>query len=170
MNKMIIKRRILIWIIIILVALNVSIMGTIFYNSHTIKHAIHNNRAEFLKERISCEYIVDELRFDDEQKKAHRLFRRNYMKEAEKITIEMQHKRIEIMNELESEAPDTLYLHALSKEIGRLHAELKQTTINYYLNLKSTSNDKQKRHLSKIFNNMTNRCDMRKRKSNNCKN
>ncbi len=165
-----ITKRILIWIIVILVALNVSIMGTIFYKSHAFKHSMHNNRPEFPKEKISCEFIVDELRFNEEQEKAHRQFRRTYLKKAKRLTTEMQHKRIKIMNELENDVPDTLYLHATSNEIGRLHAELKQTTIGYYLKLKSICNDEQKRHLSKIFHKMTNRCDMQKRKPNNFNN
>lgn len=163
---MIITKKILIWIIIILVAINISTIGTIIYNSCFEKNPRQNIRKEFIQEKGSCKHLTDELNFNDEQKKEHQFYRQNYLTSAKELTNEMQNKRIEMMSELEKDASDTIYLYVISREIGNLHAELKRLTINYYINLKSICNAEQKVHLSQIFNKMTNNCDIKKCKSN----
>ena len=68
----------------------------------------------------------------------------------------MDENRNDILTELGKETSDTMNLKKLSKDLGYLHAELKNLTMNYYLDMKAICNEKQKVKLFQIFKNMVN--------------
>ena len=54
------------------------------------------------------------------------------------------------------EKSDTIILNKLSKDLGNLHTELKNLTIQYYLDMKEVCNEKQKVKLFQLFKTMVN--------------
>jgi len=101
-------------------------------------------------------FFRDQLDLNSDQHFQFRDFRKVYHKKGVELTMAMQNKRIELLNELAKEQSDTLKLHSISEDIGSLHADLKHETFHYYLNLKSVCTKKQKNKLFEIFKSILN--------------
>ena len=71
----------------------------------------------------------------------------------------METNRNDLLTELGKEKSDTIILNILSKDLGYLHTELKNLTIQYYLGMKEVCNEKQKVKLFQTFKAMINSND-----------
>lgn len=150
------KYRILIWLIIILLIINISAITTIFlgisvrdkkdvrplppkteYNRH------HDGR-----------FFDRNLNLSEEQHQQFIKAKHKFYSEAKKIAGQMHKKRVEFIDELASDEPDTLKLQEIANEIGMLHSKLKFQTYKHYLNMKSICTEGQEEKLIKIFKSM----------------
>ena len=59
-----------------------------------------------------------------------------------------------MVDELGKPEPDRELLNSLTKEIGELHTQLKNATIDYYLDMKTICDESQKVKLNEIFKSM----------------
>ena len=149
----------LINIIVFLVVLNLSTIGTIIYHIYSSKEEEGN---EVVVEQVDVpdrglgRFFRQQLNLTSEQHVRFRNFRREFHAKANKVTNELQEKRDEFMNELGKEQSDIERLHELSKEIGELHAELKHLTFEYYLQMKNICDKEQQQKLYIIFRSMMN--------------
>ncbi len=150
------KRRILIWIIILLSAINISAVSTIVYHVY-----FQNDNETFVDEapidvprsRLG-RFFRDELQLTPEQHNEFRRLRQQYHQNTWNITHTMRGKRLEILKEMSKQKPDTLYLHQLAKDIGLLHTELKMETCRFYLDMKQQCTPDQQQKLFRIFKSM----------------
>ena len=151
-------KNILIWIIIILAATNLSTVGTIIYHAYFQSSIPQNSQIEQIELPNSHlgRFIRDELNLTYDQHQQFKDLRQIFHTDASRVTREMQVRRSEIMLELGMEKTDIDELHTLATEIGDLHEELKCLTFDYYLDMKDICNDEQKDKLFQIFNTMTN--------------
>lgn len=154
------KNKILIWIIIILLAINVSTVVTIayhFYNHDNIgmKRMLHKKQIRIPNKRFG-RFMHRELNLSKSQNEKMRKFLNNYRHNAMKITEEMREKRNEIFEELSKDIPDTMKLYKNAEDIGNLHKQLKYQTIKHYLNMKSVCNKQQQQILLKMYKSMQN--------------
>lgn len=166
------NKNILIWIIIILAATNISTIGTIIYHAYFQENTIQNNNSEQIEIPDSHlgRFFRDELNLNYEQHQQFRNFRQKFHKQANIVTVKMQVKRNKLMVELGKENSDTIYLHKLAEEIGNLHEELKHLTFDYYLEMKNICSEEQEEKLFQIFNAMTNQGSEIKMPNKNCGN
>ena len=152
------KNKILIWIIIILLAVNVSTVATIAYHfyNHNKTERINRKRQIRIPNKRFGRFMYQELNLTRPQRKQFQEFRHNYQHNAMMLTTEMREKRNEIFEELSKEDPDTIKLYQMSEDIGDFHKTLKYQTIKHYLNMKCVCNKQQQKKLLKIFKAMQN--------------
>ena len=158
------KKTLLISTIILLIVINVSALATIYYNSkiRTKKLAEMNNLKEEIQIRGMHRFIRDELKLSDEQFIQFKEVTITNMRKSHEIALELNKKRLDMINEIAKENPNPNTLDKIARDVGSLHYELKKTTISHFLELKEICNDDQLETLQKIFMQMIQKQDIRK--------
>jgi hypothetical protein len=157
METTITKNRILIWIIVILAAINVSTLFTIIYHvrsSQRTNQEVNQQTLEPQNEKFSGRYFRDKLGFTMEQMDSFRSLNRNFRQRACSLTEDLSKLRVEMLEEMDKEKADTSRLNNLSEQIGQKHAELKVITYKYFIAIKSICSDEQKIILKDLFTEM----------------
>jgi Spy/CpxP family protein refolding chaperone len=150
------RYNILFWLIIILLIINVSAITTIFLGIRI------KDRKDIKQFPPKIEYhrhhegrLFDRsLNLTEEQRQHFRKAKHKFYSEAKKIAGQMHKKRVEFLNELASDDPDTIKLQEIAEEIGSLHTKLKYQTYKHYLDMKSICTNEQEEKLIKIFKSM----------------
>ena len=147
------RYRILIWIIVILLATNISMAFSFLY------HKMQDKKMEEQTEESSIEVPAErrtrffreqlDLRFD--QMDTFRELNRNFNQNAWQINHNLEALRVEMVEEMGKENPDQLRLNSISTQIGELHTKLKKETIAYYLAMKDECDEHQRKKLNEIF-------------------
>lgn len=153
------KYRILIWIIVILVATNLSTIGSFYY------HRVNESKAEQVKqdEQTSIpgdqrtRFFREELNLNNDQLDQFREINRTFNRTARGIEANLAQLREDLINELGSENSDSLKLEKLANDIGENHKELKQVTTTFYLDMKKICTPEQQIKLHEIFQSMLNK-------------
>lgn len=147
--------RILIWVIVILVATNLS-MGLSFWY-----HKQHDKKvAEQLAQQVEMpseqrtRFFREQLKLRADQMEKFRTLNRNYNRGARQITYQLEGLRVDMVDEMGKTSPDENSLDTISEEIGKLHTDLKKLTIDYYLSLKEACDEQQQQKLNEIFSSM----------------
>ncbi len=145
--------RILIGIIILLLAYNISM---------TASYVIHRQQDKKATEQIGSQsidvpseqrtrFFREQLNLRPDQMDLFRELNRDFNRTGHNINAELQALRLDMVKELGKANPDTDKLNSISKKIGSLHTELKQATIDYYLRMKENCDAVQQKKLNKIF-------------------
>ena len=150
------RYNILFWLIIILLIINISAIATIFFGiSIRDKKDVRSGHPKIEYHRHHEGRFFDRsLDLTEEQQQHFRKAKHKFYSEAKKIAGQMHKKRVEFINELASDEPDTLKLQEIAKEIGSLHIKLKFQTYKHYLDMKSICTREQEEKLIKIFKSM----------------
>lgn len=150
------KYRTLIWIIVILIATNLSTIGSFYY--HRIAEAKSAQSAQDHQTTIPGEqrtrFFRDELNLDDDQIDQFREINRTFNRTARSIEIDLAQLREDMISELGTQNADSNRLARIAVEIGENHRELKQVTSTFYLDMKKLCNEEQQAKLHEIFQSM----------------
>jgi hypothetical protein len=149
------QNRLLIWLVVFLLLLNISAISTMIY--HKVKET--KNPSSFVQPPIHRErrlagegrFLRDFLKLDKEQFEQFRVCRHAFQTKAWDITEELREKKIEFLEELDRKNPDTGKIQQISEDIGSLHKSLRMETGKYYLELKAICNDEQQQKLHHFF-------------------
>ena len=147
------KYRILIWVIVILVATNLSMGFSFLYHRQQDKKLMEQteqNEIE-LPAKQRTRFFREQLNLEPRQMEIFRELNRDFNRTAWQINHQLESLRIEMVTEMGSPTPDKPRLESISTEIGALHTQLKNETIDYYLAMKEVCNDNQKEKLNEIF-------------------
>ena len=153
------KYRILIWIIVILIATNLSTIGSFYYHRITELQAATSKQEEqttFPGEQRT-RFFRDELNLSNEQIDQFREINRSFNRTARNIETNLAQLRENLINELGTQNPDSIRLNLLAIEVGNNHRELKQVTTTFYLNMKKICTVEQQAKLHEIFQSMLNK-------------
>jgi hypothetical protein len=147
------KYRILIWVIIILVATNLSMGFSFLYHRQQDKKVLEQTEQEALElpARQRTRFFRERLNLQPKQMETFRELNRDFNRTAWQINHQLESLRIEMVREMGTENPDKQKLVTISEEIGALHTQLKNETIDYYLAMKEVCSDNQKEKLNEIF-------------------
>ncbi len=148
--------RTLVWVIVILVATNLS-MGITFliHKQQDLKAAIHAQKTAIeVPTEQRTKFFREQLNLAPEQVDQFRELNRNYNRTAWEITHKLEGLRAGMVDEMSKPAADSQRLDEITKEIGELHTHLKNVTINYYMGMKTACNEEQKEKLNEIFRSM----------------
>ena len=146
------KTKILATVIVLLALLNGTIVATIVYNHHTLTKELEDPiQFEPGAQPINGRLVRQTLGFTNEQMIVFREENRLFHRKANQIIGEMNKCKQELLVELQSSQPDTIHLKAISGEIGLLHGQLKESTIDFYLSLRSVCSPDQKEKLTTLF-------------------
>ena len=155
------RYNILFWLIIILLIINISAITTIFFgisikDKKDVRPLPH--KTEYRRHHEG-RFFDKSLNLTEEQHEQFRKAKHKFYSEAKKIAGQMHKKRVEFINELASDEPDTIKLQEIANEIGVLHSKLKYQTYKHYLNMKSICTEEQEEKLIKIFKSMLYKAD-----------
>lgn len=152
------RNKFLIFIILLLVATNVSTLITVWHktgDNSTLQISNANDNIE--QPRINRgRHFRDELNLSPKQFRQFRQFRQQYHPIVHELKTQMDTKRVDLLNELSLEQPDTLVLNQISKDIGEMHTLMKMATNNYFINMKSVCTPEQQVKLVDVFKAMLN--------------
>lgn len=133
------KQRIINWLSIFLLVINVSAFATLlFMNNKTTKSDLgatdYYKSDLFLKEALN---LTDE-QYDEVSTMDHRIFR------VYQNILDLQcESNFKLMAQLSSKNPDQHIMDSIAKRIGSLHAGLKRQTIKHFMNIRSICTDEQ---------------------------
>ena len=154
---MAIKRETLIWIIIILAALNIATIATIvfhYYQSNMSPQSGGISSAEYDErgvQRYNGRSFRDALELDPGQMERFRVINQRFRDEGRSISFKLNQLRQDMLANLESPSPDTSQLNQLSDSLGILHAKLKRVTYRYYLDIQGICRPEQQEKLNLLF-------------------
>ena len=145
--------RILIGIIIILLAYNVSMTGSYIAHRQQDKKTIEQseNQSIDVPSEQRTRFFREQLNLRPDQMNIFRDLNRDFNRKGNTLNSQMQSLRIKMIEELGKENPDKEVLNSIAEKIGSLHTELKQATIDYYLKMKENCDIEQQEKLNKIF-------------------
>jgi len=149
----------MLWIIVILIATNLSTIGSFYY------HRLADSKAEKVKleEQTSIpgdqrtRFFRDELGLNNEQLDQFRDINRTFNRTARSIEMDLAQLRENLISELGVQNPDSVLLDQLATDIGDNHRKLKQVTTTFYLNMKKICTSEQQVKLHTIFQSMLNK-------------
>lgn len=145
-----------VWIIVILVATNLS-MGITFliHKQQDLKAAKQAQETPIeVPTEQRTKFFREQLNLAPEQVDQFRELNRNYNRTVWEITNKLEGLRAGMVDEMGKSAADSQRLDEITKEIGELHTHLKNVTINYYMGMKTACNEEQKEKLNEIFRSM----------------
>ncbi len=154
---MAIKRETLIWIIIILAALNIATIATIvfhYYQSNVVSQSNGVYTPQFSEngvQQYNGRSFRDALDLDQEQMQQFRGINQRFRDEGRSISFKLNQLRQDMLASLEAPSPDTSKLNQLSDSVGILHAKLKRETYRYYLDIQGICRPEQHRKLKQLF-------------------
>ena len=153
--------RILIWIIVILIATNLSMGISFLYHKQQDKKFMEQleEAAIDVPSERRTRFFREQLNLGQDQMDIFRELNRDYNKTAWQVTHQLETLRAEMVRELGKENPKEKRLDSISKQIGELHTNLKKETIDYYMQMKEVCNDEQKVKLNEIFMSMLKKKD-----------
>ena len=153
------KYRILIWVIVILVATNLSTIGSFYY--HRMTEAKTSETKQEDQKVIPGEqrplFFRDQLSLNDDQLDQFRDINRTFNRTARGIEMNLAQLREDLIKELGTQNPDTTRLNQMATEVGNNHRELKLVTTTFYLNMKKICTAEQQIKLHEIFQSMLNK-------------
>ncbi len=153
------KYRNLIWIIVILIATNLSTIGSFYYHRFAeskIKTTTEEEQTSIPGDQRT-RFFRNELNLDASQIDQFRDINRTFNRTARGIEMDLSQLRQNLIDELGKQNPDTIQLNKLANDIGENHRELKQVTTTFYLNMKTICTEEQKVKLHSIFQSMLNK-------------
>jgi len=147
------KYKILIWIIVILLATNLSMGISFLYHKQQDKQVAEQVEEEAIElpSQQRTRFFREQLNLQPHQTEVFRELNREFNRSAWQINHNLERLRINMVNEMGRENPDQQKLEDISEEIGKLHSLLKNETIKYYLAMKEVCTDEQKEKLNELF-------------------
>lgn len=149
----------MVWIIVILIATNLSTIGSFYY--HRVTEIKEMESKQEVQTTIPGEqrtrFFRDELNLNDDQIDQFRSINRTFNRTARGIEMNLAQLREDLINELGTQNPDSARLNQLADEIGDNHKELKKVTTTFYLNMKTICTIEQQAKLNQIFQSMLNK-------------
>ncbi|MBN2213338.1 MAG: periplasmic heavy metal sensor [Bacteroidales bacterium] len=158
------QNRLLIWLVIFLLVLNISAISSIIY--HRVRET--KEIPSPFQPPIAWEgrmpdegrFLRDYLELDKAQFEQFMIKRHGFQTKARGITEELREKKVEFLEELNKKDTDTSKIRELSEDIGQLHKALRLESGKYYLGLRTICNDEQRQKLHRFFMHSLGRHDM----------
>jgi Spy/CpxP family protein refolding chaperone len=115
---------------------------------------LENDYVQFrqkIDEQGMYRFFRDELQLTQEQFIHFRNINEKNRQQSIEIARALHHKRLEMLDEISKENPDTEKLDQIAREIGTLHYELKRNTYHHFIELKKLCNKEQQEQLQHLF-------------------
>lgn len=146
----------LIWILIVLLIINASAMGTMLYFRFFERSEFS---AGFIPERPP-RFLQDRLKLNEEQRDCFAKMHMGFREAVAGIREDMAINRREVLEEITKSEPDTIKLMKLAAEYGELHSSLKMQTVRHFLEMKGKIRPEQKEFFRKFIQSMSAYDDM----------
>lgn len=152
MKNFFLQNRIMTWIVVFLLVLNISVIATILFNKYhqykIVSHPVAEMRQQVTRPGM---FLKEELDLNDAQYEKFHDARMAYQKSAHEINMKLNEKKREYLNEIMEKSPDRQILQTCCDSIGFLHANLMKETGSYYNEIRLLCNDGQIIKLNAFF-------------------
>ncbi len=158
------KVKIIVWLAIILIILNLSVLATMAWLRVSDKPLSRDYKPE-----KQYRFMERELGFDENQIAQFNAIQQKHRDNIKDIFNQITEKKGLIYEELKKETPNDKILDALHKEIGNLHYTLSQYSTSHYMEVMQICDAQQKDKLHDIMKRSSLRrhnCDMDSRHTN----
>jgi Spy/CpxP family protein refolding chaperone len=147
------KYRILIGVIVILVATNLSMGISILYHTRQDRQLTEPTPEEKIEvpAQQRTRFFREQLNLSPNQVEVFRELNRDFNRTAWQVQNQLAGLRRSMVNEMGVKEIDEQELNDITTKIGDLHEELKNETIEYYLAMKEVCNEEQQEKLHQIF-------------------
>ncbi len=140
------KNRLLFWLLLFLIVINLTaIISFFFFIQKDTSPACNASKAG------KCNVFQQELNLSESQSVKVEEINAIYRSNSEPLVASIREKRAGIMNELESNQPDTSILAGYSLELSQLQNKMQIENIRQYLALKRICNPEQLQRLSALY-------------------
>ena len=146
------KQRIIKWLNIFLLVINISAFGTILLMNNKI-NLTETDSDNYFKSDV---FLKEELNLNDEQyKKLVKLDNRVFR--AYQVLLDMQcETNFGLLAELSQDNPSRKKMDSIATKIGKHHANIKRQTIKHFMNLRSICTEDQSELLNQLIKDMMN--------------
>ncbi len=144
--NLIVKNRLIFWVLIILVVINISALTSFFLFTKSPAPA-----ACCPPEEQQCMAFRDELKLTDAQTVQVNAINKVYAASAGPAAAEIKATRAAILTEMENEVPDTLKLNVLTDQLALLQMKIQKENIKQYSELKRVCTPEQVQRLSGLY-------------------
>ena len=141
------RQKVIIWILAGLLIITFSAMGSLIYFTWIEKES----SVPSVKSTTSSRMIATELDMDQAQNADLRYILNQFRDSSAFLVDAIKQKRLSLMDELRSDAPDTGHIRFLSGEIGNLQSELTNLAATQYLEIRNICDSSQQLKLSDIY-------------------
>lgn len=139
------KRKLIILGVILLIAINVSVLATVGY------HWKCGRGGKICDRQVPCEYLCEQLSLSDSQRQKMEIFKKAFDEKTNKIREDLSHKRNELVGLLNEPSLDRGKIDSLIKDIGIAQTELEKEVIDHILQQKEIlTSEQQKKFLDLI--------------------
>ena len=112
----------------------------------------HLSKPNFEKPRGNHEnFIVRELKFDDDQKQKFEKLKSEHFKRIEKIFDEERQLKDDLFDRISNENINTVQVDSITNLIGELASAKEQETFNHFRDIQNICNDNQKDKFKRII-------------------
>jgi Spy/CpxP family protein refolding chaperone len=140
------KNRLLFWLLIVLVVINVAALASFFIYSGKPKEVACKEQSG-----MSCTGLCKELNLTGSQGVKVEEINKNYVANAGVLSASIKEMRASILDELNREKPDSVVINTLVRELSKLQSMLQHENIRQYLELKKVCTPEQAQQLSGIY-------------------
>jgi hypothetical protein len=153
MINMNVKMKWLIWAVVVLFVINLVTLATImFYNYRQSPEPITNTTPNTAQGNVmNGRFFRQTLGFNDRQMEEFRNTNQQFRPQTMALTFSIDSLKAAMFSEMKKQPSDTQRLNVLSMQIGNKHGLLKQRTYQFYLKIRSISNEDQQKQLEKVF-------------------
>ncbi len=142
------KQRILYWLNIFLLVINISAFVTFLLMNNSSGKTEHDDRFS------SDEFLKTELGLSEEQYHAISAQNNNIFRVYQAFLDMKCELNFRLIEELSSEHPSDSVMDSLANRIGMIDGKIKKQTVNHFKNIRSICNDEQKVLLNQLLKDM----------------
>jgi Spy/CpxP family protein refolding chaperone len=142
------KSHVLLWVIIILLVIILSAVGTMLFNIHHRTGLNTGLKPEMFRDE---HFLKDKLDLNDEQIKQFKEINSKHEEGRINMMEEMRNERQMIDSQLTADNIDTAKLNSMINEMTQMQAMMIKGHINSYLELKKICNPDQQKKLALLF-------------------
>lgn len=128
------------FLLLISVLLNIAIFVTILYSYYN-----RSSYEPFLPGQGRGKFLIKELSLSPEQTKIFEQKEQSFFREINDKRKQIFLKRLDLLNLLKSDKPDTEKINQTIKEIGDMQEDIQRTVIAHIIEVKSILNKEQQR-------------------------
>lgn len=141
------------WVVLALFLLNISALSTILIYTYRAKPEPEIKKSVHQGIRPGKE-IINELGLDSSQARVFHHIRSEFFDDIKPSLEKLQQKRKIIIDEINKDNPDTVFLNAVADTMGKIQADLKKETLRHYFRVRKICNEQQRSKLSDLYSGM----------------
>lgn len=160
------QNKILIWLVIILVVINLGTITGIWILNFSGKHHKEISKPrdhksdKKMREPGRFEMFGHELKFDNEQNEKYNVISTGHHKEMQMFADSINTKKKQILTEIAKPEPDTAKVEILFTEIGKYQSSIEKEIFNHFLKIKMLCNDEQKNRFDNLIKDIIDRSNI----------